>query len=60
MRRRKKHDVLIKDFNTFIYDYSLHRGRKHFCHYFLHAFIQEKISKCHIKIGLTLIVNQEL
>ena len=25
--------VLIKDFNRFMYDYSLHRGRKHFCRY---------------------------
>ena len=29
----KKHCVLIKDFNTFIYDYTLHRGRKYFCRY---------------------------
>ena len=35
----KKHYVLIKDFNTFMYDHSLHRGRKHFCPYCLHAFI---------------------
>ena len=26
----KKHFVLIKDFNRFMYDHSLHRGRKHF------------------------------
>ena len=26
----KKHDVLIKDFNTFIYYHTLHRGRKVF------------------------------
>ena len=31
----KMHYVLIKDFNTFIYDHTLHRGRKHFCHYCL-------------------------
>ena len=29
----KRHYVLIKDFNTFMYDYTLHRGRKHFCRY---------------------------
>ena len=32
-----------------MYDNSLHRGRKHFCLYFLHALITEEILKCHIK-----------
>ena len=41
--------ALIKDFNTFIYDYSLHHGKKHFCRYFLHALIKEEILKRHIK-----------
>ena len=27
----KLHYVLIKDFNTFVYDHVLRRGRKHFC-----------------------------
>ena len=27
----KRHYVLIKDFNTFMYDHTLHRGKKHFC-----------------------------
>ena len=44
-RERKKQYVLIKDFNTFMYDYSLHRGRKHFCHYCLHVFITEELLK---------------
>ena len=26
----KRHYVLIKDFNTFMYDYTLHCARKHF------------------------------
>ena len=25
----KGHNVLINDFNTFMYDHTLHRGRKH-------------------------------
>ena len=25
----KRHYVLIKDFNTFTYDHTLHRGREH-------------------------------
>ena len=45
----KKHDVLIKDSNTFMYDHSLHCGTKRFCCYCLHAFITEEILKCHIK-----------
>ena len=44
----KKH-ILINDFNRFMYDHSLHRGRKHFCRYCLHAFVTEEILKCHIK-----------
>ena len=30
--------VFIKDFNTFMYDHTLHHGRKHFCCYCLQAF----------------------
>ena len=48
-RRRKKHYVLTNDFNRFMYDHLLHRGRKHFCCYCLHAFITEQILKRHIK-----------
>ena len=33
----KKHYVLIKDFSSFMYDYTLHRGRKHFCCCYLQA-----------------------
>ena len=32
-----------------MYDHSLHRGRKHFCRYFLYAFITEEILKRDIK-----------
>ena len=34
----KRHYFIIKDFNTFMYDYTLHRGRKRFCCYCLQAF----------------------
>ena len=34
----KKHDVLIKDFNTFMYYHKLDRGRKVFYRYCLKAF----------------------
>ena len=41
--------MLIKDFNTFMYDYTLYRGRKHFCRYCLRAFSSKEILKSHIK-----------
>ena len=45
----KIHYVLIKNFNTFMYDNTLHCGRKHFCHYCLQAFHTENILKSHVK-----------
>ena len=47
-KKRQKHYVLIKDFNTFMYDHTLHHGRKHFCRYCLQAFSTEEILKCHV------------
>ena len=44
-----KHDILINDLNRFMYRHSLHRGRKHFCRYCLHAFITKEILKRHFK-----------
>ena len=46
---RNRHYDFIKDFNTFMYDHTLHRGRKHFCWYCLQAFSLEEILKSHIK-----------
>ena len=45
----KKYYVLIKDFNTFMYDHTLHRGRKHFCCYCLQVFKTADTLKCDIK-----------
>ena len=45
----KRHYVLIKDFNTFMYDHTLHHEKKHFCCYSLQAFSTEEILKQHIK-----------
>ena len=42
----KRHYVLIKYFNTFMYDHTLDRGRKHFCRYFLQAYSTEQRLKC--------------
>ena len=46
----KRHYVLIKDFNTFVYHHTLHCCRKHFCRYCLQAFSTEEIFKCHLKV----------
>ena len=59
-RRRKKHYLLINDFNRFMYDHSLYRGRKHFCCYCLHTFITEETLKRHIKIALKIMKNNQL
>ena len=45
--QRKKHCVLVNDFNRLMYDHSLHRGRKHFRVYY--TFITEEILKVQIK-----------
>ena len=45
----KRHYVLIKDFNTFLYDHTLHLGRKHFCCFCLKAFSAKEVLKGHIK-----------
>ena len=44
----KKQYVLLKDFNTLIYNHTLHHGRKHFCHYCLQAFSTDKILRCYV------------
>ena len=45
----KRHYVLIENFSTFMYDYTLHRGRRHFCRYCLQAFSTEEMLKLYIK-----------
>ena len=49
VEEEKRHYVLIKDFNTFMYDHTLHCGRKNPCHYCLQAFSTEEILKHCIK-----------
>ena len=43
------HYVLIKNLNTFIYDHTLHCGRKHFYCYCLQTFHTENVLKSHVK-----------
>ena len=56
----KKHYVLVKDFSTFKYDHTLHRGRKHFCRYCLQASRTAENLNVILKIALKLIVNKLL
>ena len=50
----KKHHVLIKDFNAFMYNQSKHKERKHFCMYCLQCFSSERILANHVNNCLTI------
>ena len=50
----KKHYVLIKDFNAFMYNQSKHKERKHFCMYCLQWFSSERILANHVNNCLTI------
>ena len=45
----KRHYALIKKFNTFMYNHTLHHGKKYFCRYCLQDFSAEEILKLRIK-----------
>ena len=45
----KRHYVLIKDFNTFMYDLSLHRGKNIFAVIAYRLLVQKKTLESHIK-----------
>ena len=50
----KKHYVLIKDFNAFMYNQSKHKERKHFCMYCLQCFSSERVLANHANNCLTI------
>ena len=50
----KKHYVLIKDFNAFMYNQSKHKERKHFCMFCLPCFSSERILANHVNNCLTI------
>ena len=50
----KKHYVLIKNFNAFMYNQSKHKERKHFCMYCLQCFSSERILANHVNNCLTI------
>ena len=51
---KKKHYVLIKDFNAFMYNQSKHKERKHFCMYCLQCFSSERVLANHVNNCLTI------
>ena len=50
----KKHYVLIKDFNAFMYNQLKHKERKHFFMYCLQCFSSERILANHVNNCLTI------
>ena len=50
----KKHYVLIKDFNAFMYNQLKHKERKHFCMYCLQCFSSERILANYVNNCLTI------
>ena len=57
----KKHYVLIKDFNKFMYNQTKHKEKKHFCKYCLQCFSSERVLNNHkencIQVNGTQAVN---
>ena len=51
---KKKHYVLIKDFNAFMYNQAKHKERKHFCMYCLQCFSSERVLVKHVNNCLTI------
>ena len=50
----KKHYILIKDFNAFMYNQTKHKNKKHFCMYCLQCFSFERILVKHTNNCLTI------
>ena len=49
----KKHYVLIKDFNAFMFNQTKHKEKKHFCMFCLQCFSSERILANHVNNCLT-------
>ena len=50
----KKHYILIKDFNSFMYNQTKHKNKKHFCMYCLQCFSSERFLANHVNNCLTI------
>ena len=57
---KKKHYVLIKDFNAFMYNQTKHKEKKHFCMYCLQCFSSESILVKHANNCLTINGSQAI
>ena len=51
---KKRHYILIKDFNAFMYNQAKHKNKKHFCMYCLQCFSSESILVKHTNNCLTI------
>ena len=51
---KRKHYVLIKDFNAFMYNQTKHKEKKHFCMFCLQCFSSERILANHVNNCLTI------
>ena len=51
---KKRHYVLIKDFNAFMYNQTKHKNKNHFCMYCLQCFLSENILVKHTNNCLTI------
>ena len=56
----KKHYILIKDFNAFMYNQSKHKGKKHFCMFCLQCFSSESDLVKHANNCLTISSTQAI
>ena len=56
----KRHYVLIKDFNKFMYNQSKHKEKKHFCMFCLQCFSSERVLANHVNNYLTNHGNQAI
>ena len=59
-KNEKKHYILIKDFNAFIYNQSKHKEKKHFCMFCLQCFSSEGILVKHAINCLTINGSQAI
>ena len=59
-KNEKKHYILIKDFNAFMYNQSKHKERKHFCMYCLQCFSSERVLVKHANNCLTINGSQAI
>ena len=60
IKDEKRHYILIKDFNKFMYNKSKHKEKKHFCMYCLQCFSSESILVKHVNNCLTINGSQAI